>query len=173
MTLSEREKAFKEAVFSQVFDPEILQEFYEYWTEPNKSQSKLRFELERTWDLKRRLNRWQRIRDSRPDFTKKEVAKVQQRFTKPPETDMERLEVFYMVYCTKPTAVDFKLFGQWFSEMKDRAMLKELNEDEKKTLRDVYGANGEKLRCAWVQVTFDHWAKINYQFKKSNLLKAV
>ena len=32
--------------------------FIDYWTEPNKSKTKLRFELERTWDLKRRLSRW-------------------------------------------------------------------------------------------------------------------
>ena len=32
--------------------------FVDYWTEPNKSQTKLRFELEKTWDLSRRIKRW-------------------------------------------------------------------------------------------------------------------
>tara|TARA_R100001443_G_scaffold1056_1_gene4139 strand:+ start:16155 stop:16907 length:753 start_codon:yes stop_codon:yes gene_type:complete len=32
--------------------------FIDYWTEPNKSQTKLRFELEKTWDLSRRIKRW-------------------------------------------------------------------------------------------------------------------
>lgn len=32
--------------------------FWQYWTEPNKSKTKLRFELEKTWDTQRRLNTW-------------------------------------------------------------------------------------------------------------------
>jgi len=36
----------------------MLKEFFEYWSEQNKSGSKMRFELEKTWDLKRRLERW-------------------------------------------------------------------------------------------------------------------
>ena len=32
--------------------------FLEYWSEPNKSNTKMRFELEKTWDLSRRLKRW-------------------------------------------------------------------------------------------------------------------
>ena len=36
----------------------LLKEFFEYWSETNKSGSKMRFELEKTWDLKRRLARW-------------------------------------------------------------------------------------------------------------------
>ena len=38
--------------------------FHSYWTEPNKSKTKLRWELEKTWDTKRRLQTWfSRIRD--------------------------------------------------------------------------------------------------------------
>lgn len=32
--------------------------FWKYWTEPNKSNTKLRFELQKTWDTKRRLDTW-------------------------------------------------------------------------------------------------------------------
>jgi len=32
--------------------------FLEYWSEPNKSNTRMRFELEKTWDLSRRLKRW-------------------------------------------------------------------------------------------------------------------
>ena len=35
-----------------------LKEFASYWTEPNKSKTKIRWELERTWDTERRLNTW-------------------------------------------------------------------------------------------------------------------
>lgn len=34
--------------------------FIDYWTEPNKSDTKMRFEMERTWDTRRRLLRWQK-----------------------------------------------------------------------------------------------------------------
>jgi hypothetical protein len=172
-TLLQREKAFKELVDQQPFPPDILQEFYEYWTEPNKSESKMRFELEKTWHLNRRIKRWQRIRDSRPDFTKREVARTAKPLSKPPENDMERLEVFYTAYCIRPVAVNFNLFGQWFEFMKAGTMLKELSQEEKEILKQVYGNNAEKLRCAWVQKTLDYFMIINYQFKKTNLLKAV
>ena len=33
-------------------------EFIAYWTEPNRSNKKLRFELEKTWETKRRLAKW-------------------------------------------------------------------------------------------------------------------
>lgn len=44
--------------FVATYGKEMVREFYDYWSEPNKSQSRLRFEQERTWDLNRRLVRW-------------------------------------------------------------------------------------------------------------------
>jgi hypothetical protein len=38
----------------------MLNEFYFYWTEKNKSGSKMKFEMEKTWDTKRRLGTWKR-----------------------------------------------------------------------------------------------------------------
>lgn len=66
-SIEEREKKFKESLYQftkyaknpeGIYSPEIIKEFYEYWKEPNKSKSKMRFEMEKTWDLKLRLNRW-------------------------------------------------------------------------------------------------------------------
>ena len=37
---------------------EVAKEFANYWTEPNKSKTKMRFELQKTWDTKRRLQTW-------------------------------------------------------------------------------------------------------------------
>lgn len=38
--------------------------FHSYWTEPNKSKTRLRWEMERTWDTKRRLQTWfSRVKD--------------------------------------------------------------------------------------------------------------
>jgi len=42
------------------YPKDMLQQFVDYWTEPNKSKTKMKFELQRTWDTKRRLATWQR-----------------------------------------------------------------------------------------------------------------
>tara|TARA_R110002020_G_scaffold92899_2_gene224463 strand:- start:15108 stop:15881 length:774 start_codon:yes stop_codon:yes gene_type:complete len=54
-----RLKAFQTKVY-KIDDIDITDKkaFIDYWTEPNKSQTKMRFEMEKTWDLKRRLSRW-------------------------------------------------------------------------------------------------------------------
>lgn len=44
--------------FTETYGRDLIKEFYEYWTEPNKSNSKFRQEMEKTWDLKRRLETW-------------------------------------------------------------------------------------------------------------------
>jgi len=38
----------------------LIDEFYDYWTEPNKSGTKVKWELQKTFDLSRRLKRWGR-----------------------------------------------------------------------------------------------------------------
>ena len=44
--------------FIDLYGKELLNEFYKYWTEPNKSNTKFKQELERTWSLERRLDTW-------------------------------------------------------------------------------------------------------------------
>jgi hypothetical protein len=36
----------------------MIREFYEYWTEPNKSNTEFKQEMEATWSLSRRLDKW-------------------------------------------------------------------------------------------------------------------
>jgi len=36
----------------------MLKSFCDYWTEPNKSKTKMRFELEKTFEIGRRLATW-------------------------------------------------------------------------------------------------------------------
>jgi hypothetical protein len=59
-TLEKRVSEFMNSVISKDIDmnKEDKMSFVEYWTEPNKSGSKLRFEMEKTWDLGRRMKRW-------------------------------------------------------------------------------------------------------------------
>lgn len=58
--IEERSKLFYEecSVFLKEYGPDMLRGFYEYWTEENKTKTKMRFELEKTWDLTKRLARW-------------------------------------------------------------------------------------------------------------------
>lgn len=44
--------------FLETYGKELLNDFYKYWTEPNISKTKFRKELERTWDVERRLATW-------------------------------------------------------------------------------------------------------------------
>ena len=57
---NERAEQFKKEIegFANLYTTKVLNEFYNYWSEPNKSKTKMRFELERTWDLTRRLRTW-------------------------------------------------------------------------------------------------------------------
>jgi len=55
--------------FVSVYGREMLNEFYAYWTEPNKSNTKFKQELEKTWSLERRLETW-----SKNDFKNKEKS---------------------------------------------------------------------------------------------------
>ena len=58
--LEKRAKNFGESLipFMDTYGKEMIRSFYNYWTEPNKSKTKMRFELERTWDVSRRLLTW-------------------------------------------------------------------------------------------------------------------
>ena len=58
--LSNRLKAFKVLVykFNNKYPKELLDEFFDYWSEPNRSKTKMRWERENTWDLDRRIKRW-------------------------------------------------------------------------------------------------------------------
>ena len=37
---------------------DLLNEFIDYWTESNEKGLKMRFEMEKTFDIKRRLTKW-------------------------------------------------------------------------------------------------------------------
>jgi len=44
--------------FVEIYGRDMIKEFYEYWTEPNKSNTKYKQELLKTWSLERRLTTW-------------------------------------------------------------------------------------------------------------------
>jgi hypothetical protein len=58
--LENRKKAFMAAcaAYVETYGKAMMRAFFDFWTEPNKSNSKMRFELEKTWSLERRLKTW-------------------------------------------------------------------------------------------------------------------
>jgi len=46
------------SAFKELYSVEMLEAFVDYWTEPNKSKIKLRYELQKTFDIARRLKTW-------------------------------------------------------------------------------------------------------------------
>ena len=59
-TIDSRKLKFSHTLkpFVEVYGKDLMNEFYSYWTEPNQSNTKFRKELEKTWDVERRLNTW-------------------------------------------------------------------------------------------------------------------
>ena len=57
-TISKRRQTFVLDVMSFDYDKSILEGFIDYWTEPNKSNTKMKFELNKTWKTKLRLKTW-------------------------------------------------------------------------------------------------------------------
>lgn len=55
-----REQKFLNDVSLLDYDISIKKSFTDYWTETNKSKTKMKFEMQSTFDIKRRLARWQK-----------------------------------------------------------------------------------------------------------------
>jgi hypothetical protein len=58
--IEERKLKFASTLESylSIYGKDLLNDFYKYWTEPNKSNTKFKQELEKTWSLERRLDTW-------------------------------------------------------------------------------------------------------------------
>jgi hypothetical protein len=41
-----------------VYGKEMVRKFFDYWSELNKSQTKMRWELEKTFEISKRLSTW-------------------------------------------------------------------------------------------------------------------
>lgn len=78
--IDERKQKFASTLkeFSNIYSRDMLKEFYAYWTEPNKSNTKFRQELEKTWDIKRRLESWSKndktFKSNKPQQEKKSLG---------------------------------------------------------------------------------------------------
>lgn len=68
--LNKRLEKFNDDVYqhSDKHPKDILKQFIEYWTETNKSNSKMRFEMEKTWDTGKRLGRWSSNNNDKSEY---------------------------------------------------------------------------------------------------------
>lgn len=61
-SIEDRKTDFKNKVYEimivEGIDINLTKEFFNYWTEPNQSKTKLKFELEKTYDISRRISTW-------------------------------------------------------------------------------------------------------------------
>ena len=47
-------------MYTHDYDAAMLNDFYRYWTELNKQRTKMRFEMQKTWEVGKRLAMWSR-----------------------------------------------------------------------------------------------------------------
>ena len=61
-TLEKRKSDFYQSMvpFADHYDREMLNYFYQYWTELDKRRRHMRFELQKTWETDKRLSTWSR-----------------------------------------------------------------------------------------------------------------
>lgn len=87
-TFNERKKAFRETLIpfakssknpNGKFDAEMVKDFFEKWTEPNKSKTKMKFEMERTWEVGLRLKTWEKngFGKKKQDFNKQNLDGIE------------------------------------------------------------------------------------------------
>jgi len=81
--LDERKAAFRETLVPHLekYGKDMLNEFFKYWTEPNRSGTAFRYESEKFWDLSKRLGTWHKNQKT----DKSEFASV----SAPPTTTMK------------------------------------------------------------------------------------
>ncbi len=62
LTVEGRRESFKDNCFiwhtTKNMSLELAYEFFDYWTEMNPNGKKMRFEMERVFDINRRMNTW-------------------------------------------------------------------------------------------------------------------
>ena len=76
-TISNRKEKFILEVSSFDYEESVLNDFVDYWTEPNKSGTKMKYELQTTWSTNLRLKTW---------------AKNSKRWNIPKSTGMSKLD---------------------------------------------------------------------------------
>lgn len=159
-----RASDFKRELIGYSFPESMKQEFFDYWTEPNASKTKMRYEQEKTWDLSRRLSRWANNNKDKFNLQKTDTGFRPPQMIKEPVTELEKLDHTLKQYQTKFESIPFAEFGKWYDFMKTERLIRIITKEEIQILRDAYGDDNYKCRCACVQWTFDTMTQIGKDF---------
>ena len=67
VALEKKKKEFYESLipYVKIYGKEMVRDFYDFWTEENKSGTQFRKQMEKTWNTERRLRMWARNQDKR------------------------------------------------------------------------------------------------------------
>lgn len=62
LSLSDRTEKFKKELipFVEKYGKDMIRAFFDYWSEPNTPGTKMRYEMQKTWNLAGRLRTWER-----------------------------------------------------------------------------------------------------------------
>lgn len=62
LSLLDRTQKFKDELtpFVEQYGKDMIRAFFDYWSEPNKAKTKMRYEMQKTWDVSGRLRTWER-----------------------------------------------------------------------------------------------------------------
>ena len=82
--ISNRRNDFVFEVLTFDYDESLLNGFIDYWTEPNKSNTKMKFELNKTWKTELRLKTWSANQKKwdKPKSNTKGMSKIHQHLQK-------------------------------------------------------------------------------------------
>lgn len=77
--IGERQIMFSNSLhpFLEEHGRDMLRDFYLHFAEPNKTNTKLKFELEKTWNLSMRLKKWKRNNFNKPKKPNNETQSVE------------------------------------------------------------------------------------------------
>lgn len=123
-----KEKFYKQLLgYVQVYPKEMIRAFYDYWTESNRSYTKMLFELKPTWNLSGRLATWAR----NSNVTKNTHVNIKHPYSKN----------FMKVYWTKWKNYMFDeykfAYRSYESEQASMDMLSELSDNDEFIAREI------------------------------------
>lgn len=131
----ERRDKFKTSVSEiggLLYTKRMIDEFFQYWSEPNRSKKpKMRFELEKTWELNRRLSTWagrSRSYECHLTESQKTIAQKKHEFAKELEKYLDKyprtmLNEFYAYWSqveSKPNPEKLRYHSEEFWELGQR-----------------------------------------------------
>jgi hypothetical protein len=158
-----READFKREVMASNYPQKLKQEFFDYWSEPDRApKPKMRFEKEKTWHLGRRLSRWANNGFSK-DLQGKEFRKAA---LIPDNSEIGKLDQFMEEY-SKPGGADtpFDKFGAFYDLMKENKLLLKIDQQRANELLEEFGGDKQKCRCWCVQKTLQAYINSGLKIK--------